>query len=80
MNEYVFRTVLAHLNLMKKSSEFVCSLVVYLSKYAVVFYIFTEKLKYMAKQSINNQYVNRVGNLEYLLLKNYCTRKQHFYE
>lgn len=49
MNEYVFRTVLAHLNLMKKSSEFVCSPVVYLSMYAVVFYIFTEKLKYMAK-------------------------------
>lgn len=29
----------------------------------------------------NYQYVNRVGHLEleYLLLKNYCTRKQHFY-
>lgn len=85
MNEYVFRIDLAQFYLMKKSSEFSCSPVVYLSYMHLSANLlhFKWKIKIhdqtFLKGRSNYQYVNRVGHLEYLLLKNYCTRKQHFY-
>lgn len=88
MNEYVFRIVLAQFYLMKKSNEFfpvhLLSICLYMHLSANLLH-FKWKIKThdqtFLKGRSNYQYVNRVGHLEleYLLLKNYCTRKQHFY-